>query len=252
IPPVPIVLLMATPNGISSAELLELGVQDFFAKEALTPEILSRVAESAVERHRLLRQLAASEREAEMARFQADRANRAKSQFLTTMSHELRTPLTAILGFTELLRSDPECPDASEMLEMMANSGEHLSELLDDLIDIAKVEAGTLEVELSPCDIHELVHNACELMRLRASDSALRFECTIDPSVPRGVCTDPVRYRQVLTNLLSNAIKFTDHGGIRVDVTYDQQEEQGFLTTRVIDTGPGITSEVVDLIFTPF
>lgn len=253
VPPVPIVLLTGslTPDSVST--VVTRGVQDFFSKSAVRTDILSRIATNAILRHGLIVDLVQSERRAEDARVQAEQANRAKSHFLTTISHELRTPLTAILGFTELLRrelGDSLNPERAEMLEMVIQSGNHLAELLNDLIDIAKVEAGTLNVELQPSNLGDLVHSTCDLMGLRAAEHELKLTWSVDSSVPETIQIDPVRVRQILVNLLGNAIKYTDKGEIECRAGYDTSNEQ--LCLQVIDTGCGIDETLQSTLFEPF
>lgn len=249
IPCVPIVLLTGTIGGEGRSRLLSLGVQDYFSKSAVTSDLLPRIADNAIERHRLMWQLYESEQAAAAAKEEAERANRVKSQFLTSISHELRTPLTAILGFTELVRRNPTGDDADRMLEMMATNGAHLAEILDDLIDIAKIEADRLEVIATPCRLLDVVKAACDLMTYRASEQGLRLTCEIDPSVPTTVNVDAVRLRQVLLNLLGNAVKFTDAGFIACRVTCGEND---LVEIRVQDTGRGIPDDAREAIFDPF
>ena len=252
IPPVPIVLVTGSvdANHLNDATILERGVQDFFGKSQITEDILPRITHNAIERHKLLRKVVESEQKAEKAMMLAEQANRSKSQFLTSLSHELRTPLTAIIGFAEILQNDLGVNDAPKMLGMIANSGQHLLELLNDLLDIAKVEAGTLEVESVPTDICRLIDSVCELLKYRATDGGLDFHWDLPSDCPVMANIDPVRLRQILINLIGNAIKFTDRGSVECRAKYDHQSEK--LLIRVIDSGPGIPDDVVDRIFTPF
>lgn len=251
IPPVPIVLVTGSVDADSlDTSILERGVQDFFGKSQITEQILPRIARNAMERHKLLRKVVESERKAEEAMILAEQANRTKSQFLTSLSHELRTPLTAIIGFAEILQQNLGAKDALKMLGMIATSGEHLLELLNDLLDIAKVEAGTLEVESVPTEVSPLISSLCELVKYRAAENGLDLQWELPTNCPRLVRVDPVRLRQILLNLLGNAIKFTDHGRIHCDAEYDYVEQR--LRIRVTDTGPGIPSDVVNRIFAPF
>ncbi|MEW4452123.1 response regulator [Bremerella sp. JC817] len=249
IPPVPIVLITGSLRSFDS-KILEHGVQDFFGKSHITAEILPRIAQNAIERHKLLKGLVESEERAAQAMLAAEQANRAKSQFLASLSHELRTPLAAIIGFAELLEKDPSAPDAQKMLGMIASSGEHLLSLLNDLLDIAKVEAGTLEIETMANDICHVVESTCELMKFRAIDKGLRFHWHLPKNCPVLARFDPVRLRQVLINLIGNAIKYTDHGEVECLIQYDYVNEM--LKIRVSDTGPGVHADVIDRIFTPF
>ena len=251
IPTVPIVLVTGSVDAESlDTSILERGVQDFFGKSQITEQILPRIARNAIERHKLLWKVVESERKAEEAMILAEQANRTKSQFLTSLSHELRTPLTAIIGFAEILRQNLGAEDAMKMLSMIANSGEHLLELLNDLLDIAKVEAGTLEVEPVPTEVPRLISSVCELVKYRAAETGLDLQWELPSNCPHCVMVDPVRLRQILLNLLGNAIKFTDHGGIRCEAQYDYVQQR--LRIRVTDTGPGIAPEVVNRIFAPF
>lgn len=251
IPPVPIVLVTGSVDAESlDTSILERGVQDFFGKSHITEQILPRIARNAMERHKLLRKVVESERKAEEAMLLAEQANRTKSQFLTSLSHELRTPLTAIIGFAEILQHNLGAKDALKMLGMIANSGEHLLELLNDLLDIAKVEAGTLEVEPVPTEVPRLISSVCELVKFRAAETGLDLQWELPSNCPQCVMVDPVRLRQIILNLLGNAIKFTDHGAIRCEARYDYTQQR--LRIRVSDTGPGIAPEVVDRIFSPF
>lgn len=251
IPPVPIVLVTGSIDSSAlDTSFLKRGVQDFFGKSQITEQILPRIARNAIERHKLLVKVVESERKAEQAMMLADQANRTKSQFLTSLSHELRTPLTAIIGFAEILQQDLGADDAQKMLGMISNSGEHLLELINDLLDIAKVEAGTLEVEPVPTDVNRLIDSTCELVKYRAASSGLDLRWELPHNCPKLLLVDPVRLRQILINLLGNAIKFTDHGWIKCESEYDYSRQR--LAIRVTDTGPGIPPEVVNRIFSPF
>ncbi len=251
IPPVPIVLVTGSVDSNSlDTSFLKRGVQDFFGKSQITEQILPRIARNAIERHKLLLQVVESERKAEQAMRLADQANRTKSQFLTSLSHELRTPLTAIIGFADELQQDLKAEDAEKMLGMISSSGEHLLELINDLLDIAKVEAGTLEVEPVSTDVSRLIEATCELVKYRAASGGLDLRWELPRNCPKYLRVDPVRLRQILINLLGNAIKFTDHGWINCESDYDYVEQR--LTIRVSDTGPGIPDEVISRIFSPF
>ncbi|MCA9150603.1 MAG: response regulator [Planctomycetales bacterium] len=251
VPDVPIIVLTgSTSNWEVAGGPLQHGIQDFFTKAEITPAVMARIASNAIERHRLLRRLVVSEQAAEAARQAAEQANRGKSQFIALISHELRTPLTAILGFADILRDNPNCVDAAEIVKMITESGQHLHELLNDLIDIAKVEAGTLDIEPRPFNPRALITTTCQLLAIRAGDKGLSLKFEIDPSLPSVVRSDPIRLRQILINLLGNAIKFTAGGEIRCVAKWDAEEDR--LTARVSDTGPGIPTDKIAHIFDPF
>lgn len=146
----------------------------------------------------------------------AEAANRAKSQFLAVMSHELRTPLTAVLGMAELLRARARDPEAAEMIDTIRSSGEGLMAVLNDVLDLAKIEAGKMTVELVPYDPADLARRCAALFGPPAAQAGLTLEVAIDPGALGPRTGDPNRILQVLTNLVGNAVKFTERGGIRV------------------------------------
>ncbi|TWT37612.1 Aerobic respiration control sensor protein ArcB [Posidoniimonas corsicana] len=250
IPPLSIVLLTGSMTDDLDLEILQRGVQDFFSKSLISPELLPRIAKNAIERHGLMTRLVASERKAEEAMMVAERANRAKSQFLASISHELRTPLAAIVGFADILQKNPNAADADRMLGMIASSGEHLTTLVNDLLDIAKIEAGTLEVDAEPCDVQQVVEMVCNLMQHRAADSGLRFHWSVTPRCPTCVRLDAVRLKQILINLIGNGIKYTESGAVRCEMEYDYGTQT--VVVRVADTGPGIHPDIQQRLFTPF
>ncbi len=182
-------------------------------------------------------------------------ANRAKSQFLANMSHEIRTPLNAILGFTELLLKGADGGNKAEradFLETIHNSGIHLMELINDILDLSKIEAGRMEVEHIPCAPVALVQTALTLVRSRAEEQNVQLSCEVQDGVPDLVVTDPVRLKQLLMNLLSNAVKFTPSGMVRVVVRPVGGGGQPKLAFDVIDSGIGIPPEKLDAIFDAF
>ncbi|MCA9108777.1 MAG: response regulator [Planctomycetaceae bacterium] len=251
VPLIPIVVLTGSMSpDTAGMAALQHGVQDFFTKDEVTSSVVSRIAHNAIERHRLLQRLIESEQQASKAVEKAVRADRAKSQFLALISHELRTPLTAILGFCRLLEQDPDNGDRTKMLRMVIDSGEHLEELLNDLIDIAKIEAGTLELDPVEFDPRELIRSTVALFEGRASDKGLELILDIDVSTPPAIRTDRVRLRQILVNLIGNAIKFTETGAVECHVQWNS--EQASLEITVSDTGSGIPEPLVPNLFSPF
>lgn len=251
IPPFPIIMITGSHPIDVSREAMESGVQDFLSKETVDPASLPHIARNAIDRYRLMKRLVESEREAREARIRAEDASRAKSMFLSSMSHELRTPLTAVVGLADLLLENPAAADSRQMLEMIRSNGTHLAELLNDILDLAKIEAGTIDVELVECDPLLLTRELCDLMRLRAQDEGLSFELAFDTPVPARIRTDPLRLRQILMNLLTNAIKFTNKGSVRVSLCY-QPEPEPCLEFTIADTGVGISEGDLEAIFEPF
>lgn len=251
IPPFPIIMVTgSTPHDLSR-EALESGIQDFFTKDLISPESFPHIARNAIDRYRLVERLVQSEADARAARIRAEDASRAKSMFLSSMSHELRTPLTAVLGLTDLLLENPTAADSRHMLEMVRTNGNHLAELLNDILDLAKIEAGTVDVALVECNPLTLIKDLCDLLRFPAQDRGLTLKLSFDGPLPARMQTDPVRLRQILMNLLTNAIKFTEQGGIFVCVEY-RALETAALAIEVRDTGVGIGMGDLDAIFEPF
>ncbi len=189
-----------------------------------------------------------------VARAAAEAASAAKSQFLANMSHELRTPLNAILGYAELLkRGDLDATQQATAIETIRHSGEHLLTMISDVLDIAKVEAGKMELLTGPFDIRACVTTVAEMVRLRAEEKGLRFTASVGDTVPRDVVADQKRVRQVLINLLANAVKFTASGEVRLNVTCVAADADNVrLRFEVSDTGVGIPHDQIGRIFRPF
>ncbi len=182
-------------------------------------------------------------------------ASEAKSQFLAHMSHELRTPLNAILGYAQLLERRPEIPrEAQQQVGIVRRSGEHLLQLINDVLSLAKIEAGQAELSLEDCNLRELLHNLEEMLALKADAKGIDLTFEIDPQVPECARFDAGKLRQVSLNLLSNAIKFTDRGSVTFRVRWRPGETPvaGVLSFDTIDTGSGISAEDLDCIFEPF
>ncbi len=198
--------------------------------------------------------LAGQAKELASARDNAEGANRAKSAFLANMSHELRTPLNAILGYAQLLRRDRTLSQwQSEACNTIQQSGEHLLMLITDILDLSKIEAGKIELEAGPVDMTGFLHGIANIIRIKAGEKGLDFECDIAPDVPAVVQVDAKRLRQVLLNLLSNAVKFTDQGVVTLQVRQlSESREQTRLAFEVRDTGIGIAKDNLERVFRPF
>jgi signal transduction histidine kinase/ligand-binding sensor domain-containing protein/CheY-like chemotaxis protein len=200
------------------------------------------------------RELELAKRSAEIAKDAAEKANRAKSAFLSLMSHELRTPLNAILGFAGLLRDGEISEKQQADLDRISRSGEHLLALINQVLDIAKIEAGHKTVEIAPCDLTRLINDVMDIIRERASAKHLAVHLIQPPEFPRFVQTDGRKLRQVLINLLANAVKFTGEGSVslRLGAERGLAAEEWLLTFEVEDTGIGISPEDQERIFEAF
>lgn len=179
----------------------------------------------------------------------ADSANHAKSEFLANMSHEIRTPLNAIIGMTELLRLNPSGLEANDYVETIHESGNALLSLLNDILDLSKIEAGKLKMEVIPFRILDCIDSSISIVSVSAVRKGLVLKSTPDPSIPDTIIGDELRLRQVLVNLLSNAIKFTESGSVEVGVIL---ESPGKLKFTVADTGIGIAQTKIPHLFENF
>ena len=200
------------------------------------------------------RELREKNRWLEAARESADLATRAKSEFLANMSHEIRSPMTAILGFAELLR-DPHCSaqERAEYLRTIHSNGNHLLALINDILDLSKIEAGQMSVESLPCSPVQIVDEVVELLAPRARAKGLALLVRWPDAVPERILTDPVRIRQVLVNLVGNALKFTERGEVRVESSFEETPgERELWVCRVSDTGIGMDPAKLDQVFEPF
>ena len=194
--------------------------------------------------------LRASE-EIRLKNLQLEEASRVKSEFLATMSHELRTPLNAIIGFSEALKDGqmgPLTPDQHEYIGDIYTSGEHLLSLINDILDLSKVESGMMTLELEPIELQALLQNSLSMVKEKAMQHHLKLTLLAAPELPELVA-DPRKLKQIVFNLLSNAVKFTPDGG---SVTLAAQQVAGMLELSVTDTGIGISQEDQARLFQPF
>jgi signal transduction histidine kinase/CheY-like chemotaxis protein len=182
-------------------------------------------------------------------------AHQAKSEFLANMSHEIRTPLTAIMGFTDLLRNGADGGDEAERrdyLNTIHASATHLLDLINDILDLSKIEAGRMQVEKVPCSPRDIVASVLSLMRVRAKEKGLSLMCEWPDGSPATILTDPLRLRQLLMNLVGNAVKFTAHGGVRLVCRLPRTPDRHWMRFDVIDTGIGIAPDKLESIFDAF
>ncbi len=189
------------------------------------------------------------------AKEHAETASRAKSDFLANMSHEIRTPMNAILGFTGLLHEQIQEPKLKSYVKTIQSAGNNLLVLINDILDLSKIEAGKLEIEKRPCNPTELFNSLTDIFKLKLAEKDINLEIDIDPKIPTSLQLDEARLRQVLLNLLGNAVKFTDQGLIRLQVFAENEDEicsKVDLTINIEDTGIGISEDQQQHIFEEF
>ncbi|MBL7905376.1 MAG: response regulator [Bacteroidales bacterium] len=191
--------------------------------------------------------------ELEQAKSQAEAASIAKSQFLSVMSHEIRTPMNAVIGATNLLMRDNPRPDQLEDLKILKFSADNLLGIINDILDLNKIEAGKLVIESIDFNLKNLAEGVYASMLHKAKEKKIDFRFEYDPRLPLFILSDPLRIAQILNNLVSNAIKFTEKGGVLLEVLLSgKQEEMLDIEFRVSDTGIGIEAEMFDEIFAAF
>ena len=223
----------------------------------LTDITQRRLAEGELRKHREHLEDLVKHRTEELAeaKARAEAANQAKSAFLANMSHELRTPLNAVLGFSRLLKNSPDVtPNQKEGLDIIVHSGEHLLSLINNVLDMAKIESGRVMLEESEIDLHRLLHEMQSLMGVGAAEKGLSFTLKHSRALPRFVAVDAGKLRQVLLNLIGNATKYTACGGVklRAEVVSPEAPPKARVRFEVEDSGPGISQEDCKRIFFPF
>ncbi len=200
-------------------------------------------------------QLEAAIEQANRLAEQADCANRAKSQFLANMSHEIRTPMTAILGYVDLLMDDAiNAADRKTFLTTVRRNADNLLQLINDILDLSKIEAGKMVMEVRPCHLPSTVADVASMMRPRAEQREDTLEVCYTGPLPETIHTDGTKLRQVIVNLVGNAVKFTEKGSIRIGVSFLSRwrSDQSAVSVEVTDTGIGIRQEALARLFEPF
>jgi signal transduction histidine kinase len=215
--------------------------------------VLGPLASAALERAALFQADAARKRELARARDQALSATRLKTEFLANMSHEIRTPMSAVIGMTELLVETPLSEEQRDFVTTIRRSAHGLLNLINDILDVSKIEAGKLTIEHLDFSLHQLLEDAVEMFVARAAEKHLALSCVIRPGLPDRLRSDPHRLHQVLTNLLGNAIKFTERGGVALEAELlDESASCARVRLIVRDTGIGIATERQQAVFESF
>ncbi|PPT05309.1 Circadian input kinase A [Geitlerinema sp. FC II] len=253
---IPVIFMSALSDPVDKVKGLSLGAVDYITKPFQRDEVLARL-QVHLKMRRLTQALADRSRrlqEEVRSRRHAEGASRAKSQFLAKMSHELRTPLNAILGFSQLMERDKTLTEEQrEYLRIICRSGEHLLTLINDVLELSKIEAGKVTLKEAPVRLDRLLQGVTDMLAWRAQAKGLSFEVYCSDDVPPCIRTDEGKLRQVAINLLSNAIKFTEFGSVALRVgAVPQSGDRVRLYFEVEDTGPGIAPEELETIFEAF
>ncbi|MCA8959967.1 MAG: response regulator [Planctomycetes bacterium] len=252
-----VVMITATDRTDLAVDAMKAGAADYLLKDQVDEELLHRTLQSAMGRARLEQELELRHHELRQARDHALREARAKSAFLANMSHEIRTPMTSILGYTDLLLDELKesgAPEHVRALEALHRNGHHLLALINDILDLSKIEAGQMTVEIVDTDVISMIRHVEDMFTARAKAKGIDLRVELDPSLPRRISSDPVRVQQILLNLISNAIKFTREGSVEIDVAWrrDSVHELPRVVFTVRDTGIGMTPEQLGRVFDPF
>lgn len=240
----PVILLTGMHQIEVDRQALKAGAVDYLVKSTLSAEQLARAIRYALARRDVERE--------RVERLKAEAENRSKSEFLAHLSHELRTPLSAILGFTELLLNKSADAENSAHLRIVHRNGKHLLGLLNDILDLSKIEAGKLELEKQSLVLSAFLTDIYFLMQGAAVDKNLQLRIEAPNPLPITIYTDPMRLRQVILNLMGNAIKFTHEGEIVLKIDWSNERQKNGLRFSVKDSGIGIGAETIKVIFEPF
>ena len=248
-----LVVMSGLTDEAVALEAIQSGAQDYLVKGEVTADLLSRAIRYAIGRRQAEELVQARTAELVIARDRADVANRAKSAFLAAMSHDLRTPLNGVLGFAQLLQRDKNLTQRQQAgVNAIRQSGEHLLTLINDILDLAKIEAGKFELCPTLFDLPRYLDGLVELMSVRAKQKpALALGADLPPELPATLRADEKRLRQVLLNLLDNAVKFTERGTVTLRVQ-PSPGGSNLLRFEVQDTGSGMNEAQLSRLFQPF
>lgn len=243
------VILLTSAKGSRATELFsEIGNVSLLERP-FSRLTLVRAIEVALRARRKQYQVRDLLRDLNRAKDDAEKANRAKSEFLANMSHEIRTPIGAILGFLELSRGSEDDPEKLQAyMGVVERNSNHLLRLIDDILDLSKVEAGKMTIETIKFDLTDLMMDIQSSFEFKAIEKGIRFHLKVLGKIPKTISSDPVRLRQILSNIIGNAVKFTNQGSVEVEMFYTAP----FLSFVVRDTGTGISEAQRAKLFQPF
>lgn len=231
---------------------LTLGSKKHFTPEdTLLAEEIAKRAAFALSNARLYQRSVTAEAELIRAKEMAEESNRAKSQFLANISHEIRAPIGAILGFTDLLLSaDNTEAERAEWTSRVKRNGDHLLRIINDILNLSKIESGELSIEKEFVNINRLFSDLKTILSVPLEDKKIKLKFILESPVPEKFITDETRLRQILINIIGNALKFTDEGCVAVTISF--QKDSGLLYFNIQDTGPGLTETQASQLFQPY
>lgn len=270
---VPIIALTGQADEEVGLEAIKSGADDYLTRDETLQGILARTIRYTIERKKITRELKEAKLRAEKLQEDTERANKqlrtaaeganlmareaikaehSKSEFLANMSHEIRTPMNAIIGFSQVLSDENLTDQQKEFVEIIQDSSENLLKLIDDILDLSKIEAGKIYVEICDCRLDKLLNRVESMIRLEAEEKGLDFQIARSASVPEIIQTDAIRLRQCLVNLAGNAVKFTEKGHVYVNVSLQREDDRSFVRFDVEDTGIGIPLDRQEAVFDSF